>query len=63
MTTLNEQMITTEELESVVGGFGLSFAALNPQPIPPGRGNFGVNFGALNPQPIPLRTPGCPGPF
>jgi hypothetical protein len=62
MTILNEQGLTTEELESAVGGFAFHFAALNPQPIPPGR----ATFGALNPQPIPpgfLRTPGCPGPL
>src|SRR5260370_608759 len=33
--------LTTQEVESVVGAVGgWAFAALNPQPIPPGRGDL-----------------------
>jgi hypothetical protein len=33
--------LTTQEIESVVGAVGgWAFAALNPQPIPPGRGDL-----------------------
>ena len=45
MTTLmNEKTreLSIQELECVVGGLvALNYAALNPQPIPPGRVDFG----------------------
>ena len=52
--------LTTQEIESVVGAVGgWAFTALNPQPIPPGRGDF-VFGGSLHLVIGP--TPGCPGP-
>ena len=49
--------LSTQELDSVTGGWAMSWVALNPQPIPPGR--FDLGFGGslhliLGP------TPGCP---
>jgi len=53
--------LTTHELKSVVGGVGgWAFTALNPQPIPPGRGDLGFG-GSLHL--IIGPTPGCPGPL
>jgi hypothetical protein len=52
--------LTTLEHESVVGGVSLGYAALNPQPIPPGRGDW-VFSGSLHL--IIGPTPGCPGPL
>ena len=50
-----DRELTAHELDSVVGGVGgWAFAALNPQPIPPGfGGSLHLIFGP---------TPGCPGP-
>jgi len=43
-----------------VSGGKANFAALNPQPIPPGR----LDLATLNPQPLPPKHgPGCPGPL
>jgi hypothetical protein len=52
--------LTTHELEAVVGGLTFGYAALNPQPIPPGRGDLGFG-GSLHL--IIGPTPGCPGPL
>ena len=35
--------------DAVSGRLALNFAALNPQPIPPGR----LDWATLNPQPLP----------
>jgi len=61
MISLNVQLrvLAADELDTVTGGLSLSFAALNPQPIPPGRLDFALlHQGALA---LP-RLPGCPGP-
>ena len=69
MTISNQEMIrelTGTELESIVGGFSATFAALNPQPIPPGRMDLSFLL-HLGPTPSPPpglpRNPGDPGPF
>jgi len=49
---MSEQIreLTTQERESVAGGWAFSYVALNPQPIPPGYARLSY-------------TPGCPGPI
>jgi hypothetical protein len=48
-----------DELNAVSAGFFSNFAALNPQPIPPGRQLFStLAHGSLVLPP----NPGCPGP-
>ena len=70
MMISNQEMIrelTGTELESIVGGFSVTFAALNPQPIPPGRIDYLSFLHHLGPTPSPPpgfpRNPGDPGPF
>lgn len=43
--------LSTQELDSVTGGWAMSWVALNLQPIPPGY-TAGLYY-----------TPGCPGPI
>ena len=52
---MSEQIreLTTQEQEAVEGGWAMSWAALNPQPIPPGY--TGYTYYSY--------TPGCPGPI
>ena len=57
---IDARELTADEIDGVTGGLALSFIALNPQPIPPGRTDFaGLRTGL----PLSIRMPGCPGPI
>jgi hypothetical protein len=51
---LSEYMreLSAQELDSVTGGWAMTWVALNPQPIPPGYTSYTYYS----------YTPGCPGP-